>query len=255
MMTGISLLLLFFLQTACSHMPDKKTGAKRAQTTLAQNEKDPWERSNRRVYSFNDTLDRNLLKPLAKGYQVITPEFVDMGISNFFANLRDVSTMVNNALQFKPLDAVSDLGRIVVNSTLGMGGFFDVASEMGLKKHEEDFGQTLAVWGVGPGPHLHIPLLGPSNLRDAPSRVVDYFLNPIDSMNYSEWVTALELTDQRADLISRESLLDDFSRTDRYATLRDAWQQRREFLISDGIESEETKKENDNLMDELDALE
>ena len=134
---------------------------------------DPLEGFNRAMYTFNDRLDKYALKPLAKGYRAITPTGVRKSVSNFFSNLHEPMVMLNNLLQGKPGQATSDLIRFVVNSTVGIVGLFDVSSKVGLPKHDEDFGQTLAVWGVGDGPYLVLPFFGPSNLRDGPSLVVD----------------------------------------------------------------------------------
>ena len=130
-------------------------------------EVDPWQGFNRAVFEFNETLDQYVAKPVAQGYQAVTPQFVDTGISNFFSNLEDVLIIANDILQLKPMQALSDTGRFLVNSTIGIFGFFDVASHIGLEKHNEDLGQTLGYWGVGAGPYVMLPVLGPSNLRDA----------------------------------------------------------------------------------------
>ena len=208
-----------------------------ATTDYVEDERDPWQGFNRSVYSFNDSLDKAVLKPVAKGYVAIT-QFARTGVRNFYNNIDDVSVAANNLMQGKVGDAVSDVGRFVVNTTLGILGFFDVATPMGLRKHNEDFGQTLAAWGVGQGPYLVLPLLGPSTVRHSPSYIVDnVLLNPL---TYIELKTgerialiALRVTSVRAELLSLEKQVEDIS-TDQYAFIRDAFLDRREFLIHDG---------------------
>ncbi len=204
---------------------------------LTNDPADPWEGFNRRVYSFNDALDRAILVPVATGYRAVTPEFVEDGVGNFFSNIGDFGVAVNNTLQFKFLDATSDVGRIVVNTTIGLLGFFDVASHMGMRKHDEDFGQTLGFWGMGTGPFVMLPLFGPSNLRDGPGKVVDYFLWPptwADIKNSERNVLiALNLISTRAQLMQLEEKTEELSR-DRYVFIRDAYLDHREFLVRDG---------------------
>lgn len=209
-----------------------------ATTDYVENERDPWQGFNRSVYSFNDSLDKAVLKPVAKGYVAITPKFARTGVRNFYNNVDDVSVAANNLLQGKVGDAVSDVGRFAVNTTLGILGLFDVATPLGLRKHNEDFGQTLAAWGVGQGPYLVLPLLGPSTVRYTPSYVVDrILLNPITyiELKTGERVAllALRVTSVRAELLSLEKQVEGIS-TDQYAFVRDAYLDRREFLIHDG---------------------
>jgi phospholipid-binding lipoprotein MlaA len=194
---------------------------------------DPWMGFNQKVQGFNDGADRYFLKPAAKGYEAVLPQFARNGVGNFFSNLDDVTNAVNNTLQGKPLAGVSDVGRILINTTLGIGGLFDPASGIGLTKHNESFGQTLAVWGVPKGPYLVLPLLGPSTLTDALSRPVDSrldpvrYLHPVDHRNRT---MALRLLNQRASLLKAEEAI--FG--DRYIFLRDAYLQRRNYLVNDG---------------------
>lgn len=196
-------------------------------------EEDPWMGMNQKIQAFNDTADRYVLKPVAQGYEAVLPRFARNSVGNFFSNLDDVTNGVNNALQGKPIRAVSDLGRIVINSTLGLGGLFDPASGLGLTKHNESIGQTLSVWGVPKGPYLVLPLLGPSTLTDALSRPFDSrldpvrYLHPVDHRNRT---FALRLLDQRASLLSAEDAV--FG--DRYIFFRDAYLQRRNYLVNDG---------------------
>ena len=149
----------------------------------AASEDDPWESFNRPIFTFNDTLDTYALKPLAQGYQAITPQFLEDGIHNMFANVGDVGNLANNLLQGKLEAAGIDTSRVLFNTTFGLLGFFDVASKMELRKSDEDFGQTLGVWGVGSGPYVVLPLLGPSSGRDAVAKIPDSLLEPYPYIN------------------------------------------------------------------------
>lgn len=194
---------------------------------------DPWMGLNKRTQALNDTADRWVLKPVANTYVKVVPSFARYSVSNVFSNLGDVSNSANNFLQGKPLKGVSDLGRIVINTTLGLGGLFDPASGLGLTKHNESFGQTLSVWGVPAGPYLVLPLLGPSTLTDTVSRPFDSaldplrYLHPVDHRNRTY---GLVVVDQRAALLGAEGAI--FG--DRYIFLRDAYLQRRNYLVNDG---------------------
>ena len=213
---------------------------------------DPWEGFNRKVASFNDGVDTYFFRPIAQGYRAVTPQPVDDAVSNFFGNLGEIFVIVNDLLQFKFKQAASDTGRFVVNSTIGFFGFFDVASKIGLEKHSEDFGQTLGYWGVGPGPYLVLPFLGPSNVRDAFGLVPRYTLDEldliteIDDIPTRNSVTGLSLIDLRADLIPSEGLI----QGDRYTFFRNFYQQRREYLVRDG-EVQEDAFTDDDFDDEL----
>lgn len=204
--------------------------------------RDPWEPFNRGVYKFNTDFDNAFMKPIAKGYQAVTPEPVDRGITNFFANLADVGSAVNNLLQFKLARAGSDVGRVVVNSTVGVLGFVDVASNMGIASYKEDFGQTLGYWGIGAGPYLMLPILGPSSVRDTVGLAGDVLADPLlyapDDEVYWGGAT-LRAVDRRADLLTAEAIFEEAA-IDRYTFLRDAYLQRRENQVSDGSLSEET---------------
>ena len=226
----IGVLAVALLAGGCATAPGRTSGD------------DPWQGFNRGVYKFNDTVDRATLKPVAKGYQKITPRWFRAGVGNFFTNLSYPITFVNQFLQAKPATGFRDIGRFLVNSTIGIGGLIDVATKMGLQGNDEDFGQTLAVWGVGSGPFINLPFLGPSSLRDAPAQAVDYFMAPltyIDQPWEAEWgERALDLVHSRAELLSLDPTL---QRTfDPYAFVRDAWVQRREFAIYDGNPPAET---------------
>lgn len=205
---------------------------------LAADAADPWEGFNRSVFRFNETLDRYVTKPLAKGYQTVTPQVVDDAISRFFNNLSSPVTLVNQLLQGKPAAAAATTSRLIFNSTVGVGGLFDVAARMGVKREKEDFGQTLAVWGVKPGPYLVLPLLGPSTVRDAAGRVGDIASDPRVYMNDDAAMVlgVAEVVDVRADLLSVEKVIEG----DRYNFIRDYYLQQREFAIADGrIEKDE----------------
>jgi len=196
-------------------------------------EEDPWEGFNRVVFRFNDTLDTYALKPLAQGYQAVTPKFLEDGVHNVFGNIGDVGNLANNLLQGKVHDAGVDTSRLLFNTTLGVLGFFDVAKKMGLNKTDEDFGQTLGVWGLNSGPYLVLPLLGPSSVRDAVGRVPDSFLQPYPYMDHvpSRNVTrGVAVIDTRASLLSAEKLIGG----DKYIFIRNAYLQNREFRVKDG---------------------
>lgn len=200
------------------------------------NPRDPFEPVNRAIYTFNDAVDTAIIRPLAEGYRAVLPSFVRTGISNFFSNINDVLIALNNLLQGKIGAAVSDVGRLMINTTIGLGGLVDVASMAGMEKHNEDFGQTLGYWGIGDGPYLVIPFLGPSNLRDAVGRAVDGKGDPIGFMNDIPWRNSLwgsRTVNQRAELLDTSKILETAS-LDPYEFLRDGYLQRRRNLIYDG---------------------
>ena len=196
-------------------------------------EVDPLKNINKKTHNLNNTLDLQLASPVARLYKDVTPDFVEIGITNFTRNLEDLSIALNNVLQGKVNDGFSDLIRFTINSTIGMGGFVDVASNLGFDKHDEDFGQTLAVWGVSDGPYLVLPGLGPSTLRDSLAMIPDAFLTPLwlidhDRTAYS--LTAIDLVDTRARYLGLESVVIG----DEYLFFRDAYLQSREFEVLDG---------------------
>ena len=206
----------------------------------ASDDSDPWEGFNRKVFAFNDYMDRHLLKPVAQGYEFITPDPVDRAITNTFSNINDTLVVVNDVAQFKFTQALSDTARFVVNTTVGFFGVFDVAKHIGLPKHNEDFGQTLGYWGVGTGPYLMLPFLGPSSLRDLGGDLVDYSSGmsyPYFTETRTEdvFLTALKIIDLRADLLASESLISG----DRYLFIRSAYLQNREYLVTDGQSQDE----------------
>jgi len=204
--------------------------------SFAQKDPDPWRGVNEKTHAFNEFFDRNLLKPVAKGYNYITPEPLNKGITNFFSNLGEPVVMVNDLLQGKGKDAAVDLGRFGINTTLGLLGFFDVATRMSLHKNNEDFGQTLGKWGVPSGPYVVIPFLGPSTVRDGLAKIPASFtnLNPIvlatDDPNVVIAATAIDLIDTRADLLKLEKMIIG----DRYTGMRDIYLQLREYDVKDG---------------------
>ncbi|WP_371858174.1 MULTISPECIES: MlaA family lipoprotein [unclassified Pseudomonas] len=196
-------------------------------------EDDPWESINRPIFTFNDTIDTYALKPLAQGYQAVTPQFLEDGIHNFFRNIGDVGNLANDILQAKPHAAAVDTARLLMNTTIGVAGFFDVGTKMGLQRNDEDFGQTLGYWGVGSGPYVMLPFFGPSTLRDAPAKYVDSFTDGyryVNDVPVRNSVFALEVVDTRASLLSSEKLISG----DKYTFIRNAYLQNREFKVKDG---------------------
>ena len=194
---------------------------------------DPWESMNRAVFRFNDTLDRWALKPIAKGYQKVTPDVVEDGVHNVFRNLGEVKNLANNLLQFKLHDAGVDTARFLFNSSFGLFGFFDVATKMGLQRNDEDFGQTLGRWGVNSGPYLVLPLFGPSTVRDTVALYPDSFTSQyryINDVPVRNSMFALNIVDTRASLLGTERLVVG----DKYRFIRNAFLQNREFKVLDG---------------------
>lgn len=212
---------------------------------------DPLEPLNRGVHEFNDLTDRVLLKPAAKGYRAVVPGFARNGVSNFFDNLGTPRSMLNNFLQGKPARGFDDLARFLFNSTIGIGGLLDVASHGGLEEYDEDFGQTLAVWGVGDGPYIVLPFLGPSTLRDTFVRPADIFLDPLlyyDESSVRDKLIVLQIIDLRTRLLSADRLLEDSK--DKYITIRESYLQNREYVIYDG-----DPPEDDDFYDDFDDYE
>ncbi|SEK89751.1 MlaA family lipoprotein [Halomonas daqiaonensis] len=198
-----------------------------------RNPDDPWEGFNRKVFAFNDVLDRYALKPVARGYRFITPAPVETGVGNFFANLGEPRTALNSLLQGKPGNAGIATGRFLINTTVGIGGLWDFATHMEITGREEDFGQTLGVWGVGEGAYLVLPLLGPSTVRDTAGLPADRYTYPTTYVEDDEvrlGLTALRVIDTRAGLLDQEAMI----RGDRYSFIRDAYLQQRRFEVSDG---------------------
>jgi phospholipid-binding lipoprotein MlaA len=194
---------------------------------------DPWEGFNRKVFVFNDAIDRAVLKPVVRGYRFVTPSPVQTGVGNFFSNLGEPRTALNSLLQGNPGNAAVATGRFLINTTVGIGGLWDFATHMEVIGREEDFGQTLAVWGWDESRYLVLPLLGPSTLRDTGGLPVDSATYPTtyvedDKIRYG--LTALRIIDTRAGLLDQEALI----QGDRYSFIRDTWLQRRRFEVSDG---------------------
>jgi len=198
--------------------------------------RDPLEPLNRAVYSFNDGFDKVLAKPVAEAYRFVLPDFMRTGVSNFFSNLNDVIVMLNNLLQGKFTPAVSDFARLFVNTTVGVLGLFDVATELELPKHNEDFGQTLGYWGIGDGPYLVLPLLGPSSARDTVGWVGDFYAWPVtyvDDDRTRYILIGVRFISLRADLLEATRILETAA-LDPYEFVRDAYLQRRRNLVYDG---------------------
>lgn len=199
---------------------------------------DPWINANQNVFEFNDFFDRILVRPIAATYTTFVPRFARQGVGNFFSNINDINVFVNDVLQLKFDDALSDSGRFLINSTIGIGGLLDVASDLGLQKNEEDFGQTLGAWGVESGPYLVLPVFGSSNVRDAFGLVLDTLFNPIqyqDEQGLRWSLILLQEIDTRASLLA----LDELVSGDRYLFFREAYIQRREYLVNDGVVEDE----------------
>lgn len=223
-MKKLVLSIAVLLLTGCASLPSGKPDPR-----------DPWERFNRASFKFNDALDRAILRPAARGYVKVTPRVLRTGIGNALSNLDTVTTIINDALQGKMGQAGRDTARFLLNTTFGLGGLFDPATFAGLENNDEDFGQTLGKWGVKSGPYLMLPILGPSTLRDTFGRIPDQFTDPVsyledDTTAYI--IRALDVLDLRADLLSLDEQL---ARSyDRYAFVRNAYLQRREFKVMDG---------------------
>ena len=202
------------------------------------NPRDPLEPLNRAVYQVNDALDKVIMKPVATVYKSVLPQFVRTGVTNFFSNLYDILTALNNLLQGKFADAVSDTGRIAVNSTVGVLGLIDVGTEIGLEKHKEDFGQTMGRWGFADGPYLQMPFFGPSSFRDAVGTFVDFKADPIkwiwkDHVATRNSLWGLFTVNLRANLLDSTKILEEAA-LDPYEFQRDAYLQRRRNLVYDG---------------------
>ena len=216
--------LLTLLLAGCATQPNAK-----------RDPRDPFEGFNRASYKFNDALDRAVLKPTAKGYKAIAPQFVETGVSNFFSNLGQPTVILNDLLQAKFKPALSDTGRFLLNTTVGIGGLFDPASKAGLDRNDEDFGQTLGKWGVPSGPYLMVPFFGPSTVRDGFGSGVDVFSDPVHYVERDAWRYSLQgmnLIDARARRLSLEDTLN--QTYDKYGFIRNAYLQQREYQVTDG---------------------
>lgn len=219
------------------------------------NPDDPFESFNRSMFAFNEGVDKYAFKPAAKGYNFIMPDIASKAVSNFFSNVDDIVVFANQILQFKIAAALATSARIVFNTTFGLLGLIDVASEMDLYKHNEDFGQTLAVWGVPSGPYLVLPVIGPMTIRDTAGLAVDWtYFDPIfnrQTLRASLATLTIKYIDIRAGLLKASNILDE-TVPDKYAFVRDAYQLRREFLIYDGQPPEEFSE--DELFDDEDLF-
>jgi phospholipid-binding lipoprotein MlaA len=205
------------------------------------NPKDPFEKFNRAMFSFNDTVDRVALKPAATAYKNVTPSFVQTGVNNFFGNLTDLWSSLNNFAQLKGQNGMNDFMRFAVNSTLGLAGVLDIATPAGMRKHNEDLGQTLGYWGVPSGPYLMLPLLGPSTVRDTAALPGDWWGDSWTHVNDIPWRNggiALRAVDQRASVLDASNLLEDAA-LDRYEFIRDGYMQRRSSKVLDTDKAQE----------------
>lgn len=212
-----------------------------------KNPRDPLEPLNRAIYHFNDGLDKVVMKPVATVYKGVLPQFARTGITNFFNNLYDILTALNNLLQGKIADAASDVLRVSLNTTVGLAGFIDVATEVGIEKHKEDFGQTLGRWGIADGPYLQIPFFGPSSFRDAVGTLVDFKVDPIrwiwrNHMATRNSLWGLYYVNLRANLLDSTKILEEAA-LDPYEFQRDAYLQRRRNLVYDGNPPPEKEEE------------
>ncbi|MEO1925383.1 MAG: VacJ family lipoprotein [Gammaproteobacteria bacterium] len=220
-------LLLIALLTGCA--------------STAKNLDDPWESWNRNAQEFNDDFDDQILKPLAKGYLFTMPEPVNNGVSNFFSNIDDIGVFINDFLQFKVSQGGMDISRFILNSTVGIAGFIDVATMLDLPKHNEDFAQTLAVWGVPSGPYLVVPFWGPSSARGATGLIGDGLMDPLNYaflLGFTASVIGtvaqgVDTTDRRAGFMTTEKFVDEAA-INRYDFIKSSYLQYRDYLINDG---------------------
>jgi phospholipid-binding lipoprotein MlaA len=219
------------LVAGCAGSPPENEGGEPA----VRAEYDPLEPLNRGMYAFNDVVDRYTFKPIARGYKAVVPEFARRGVTNFSRNLFTPRSAVNNFLQGKPGPGFSELGRFIINTTLGIGGLIDVATAQGMPEYDEDFGQTLAVWGIPDGPYLFIPFLGPNTLLDAVSTPVDILSDPLihyDNSSVRDKIYGLRVIDLRTRLLTADLLIEDSK--DPYLTVRESYLQNHRFQVYDG---------------------
>ena len=208
---------------------------------------DPFEDLNRDIFVFNEKLDKKILKPTALVYRKVTPQFARTGVTNFFNNLEEIDTTINQVLQGEIKYAFNDAGRFVINTTIGLFGLIDIASKMGLEKHEEDFGQTLGVWGISSGPYIMLPFLGPSNPRDLLSRPISSFLSGTFAMEDNDvkfTLVGIDALETRERLLDAETLIIG----DKYMFVKDAYVQSREYEINNG------STEDDVFLDDMDDI-
>jgi phospholipid-binding lipoprotein MlaA len=215
--------------------------------TSGGNPADPLEPLNRAVFGFNDAADRAVIKPVARAYRAVLPGVVRTGVSNFFSNLEDIWISMNDVLQGKFQQGVDDFGRFLFNSTFGVAGLFDFASDLGFPKHNEDFGQTLGSWGIGSGAYLVLPILGPSTIRDGFGLLLDTqadLVFQIDGVPVHNSLYATRAVGTRANLLDASSVIEQAA-LDKYAFVRDAWLQRRRNLVYDGDPPREREEPDD----------
>lgn len=231
---AFALLVLLLLLGGCASVPMEERDAR-----------DPFQGFNRAMYTFNDGLDTMLIKPMGEIYEAAVPTPVSRMVTNFFGNLDDVLSFLNALLQGKPVEAAEGFTRVVFNSTFGLLGVFDVASHMDLPKRNEDFGQTLGVWGIDSGPYVVLPFFGPSTVRDTFGLAVDTYTHPLAQVNPDEdryWLYALDTVDTRAGLLRAQRVFDEAA-MDPYVFLREGYLQRRERLVLDGAAPPEEDQE------------
>ena len=219
--------------------------------SVGKNPQDPFEDYNRTMFDFNDKVDSAILKPVATAYAHVTPGFVQTGVGNFFGNINDVPTALNDFLQARPADGASDLARVVFNSTFGIAGMIDVATPAGLAKHDQDFGQTLGRWGVGSGPYLILPFIGPTTTRDALAMPLDFEMDPwgrLYPVALRNIGSAIRVVDHRAYMLGTSTLIEEAA-LDRYEFVRDAYLQRRQSKIYKGANKAAPTEEPGNSED------
>lgn len=242
-------MLVVLTSAGCSTAPSKESGQppdqpyyERSRMMISQGDTplavdDPWEGMNRSIYRFNSYADRYVLNPAVSVYRFIFPGFVRKGVSNFFTNLDNIQTVINEIFQLHPGSAVQTTGRFLVNTTIGIAGLWDPATPIGIPQHYEDFGQTLGRWGFGAGAYVVWPVLGPSSVRDSIALPADrWFASPAEYIKDGRWqggITALQIVNTRANLLGATKLLDDIA-LDKYSFIRDAYLQRRRSLVYDG---------------------
>ena len=222
----VSLMLFTFILSSCS--------------TTGSSKNDPLEPMNRAIFQFNEVVDDNILEPVAKTYRYVTPDPIETGVSNFFSNLGEVSTIANDVFQFKFKQAGYDFIRFSLNTTIGVFGIFDVATSVGLKKNKEDFGQTLGYWGIPQGPYLVLPFFGASTFRDAPGLYADMQVSPVQQLDNEEALAlnALNAISTRARLLRATKILDTAAK-DKYIFIRESYLQKRESMVNDGDSQED----------------
>jgi phospholipid-binding lipoprotein MlaA len=236
--TSLAVLLLS-LVSGCATQPGARSDAR-----------DPWEGMNRATYRFNDKFDKGVARPVARGYRKVTPHLVQTGIRNVFDNVDTTIVMINDLLQWQPKAFVSDTARLIVNTLMGLGGLFDVATRAGLEKNDRDFGQTLGKWSVRPGPYLVLPFLGPSDVRDTFGRTADAFSTPRTYLSnpyweYGSWL--LDKVDLRSRYLDYDRVID--GAYDPYAFLRNAYLQNREFKVH-GSNSRSEEEDEQKMLEE-----